>query len=193
MNPGSHAFAATIDDTPASRSSLTMRSCNVPTALLSLPKGDASLRLRAVGTDDVNVQRQQRATELGHSATAGSLLAVHPEDAVLVAVQRHRLAVLLQIGARRPKVIKRRFRGDEPQLHQPARRVIHKSQQRARRTAILEPGVLRAVDLHQFAQTIAPPARLMRRGETMPTVLPQPIGDHPTAQCLARHRTAVML
>jgi predicted phosphoribosyltransferase len=30
-----------------------------------------------------------------------------------------------------------------------------------------------------------PPARLMRRGETMPTVLPQPIGDHPTAQGLA--------
>jgi hypothetical protein len=149
-----------------------MRSCNVPNALLSLSKGDASLRLRAVGTDDVDVQRQQRATELGHPVAAGSLPAVHPEDAVLVAVQRHRLAVLLQIGARRPEVIKRRFRGDEPQLHQSARRIIHKSQQRARRTAILEPGVLRPVDLHQFAQTITPPARLMRRGQTMPTVLP---------------------
>jgi hypothetical protein len=78
----------------------------------------------------------------------------------------------LQIGAGRPEVIKRRFRGDEPQLHQPARRVIDKSQQRAWRAAILKPGVLRAVDLHQLAQAIAPPARLMRRGETMPTVLP---------------------
>src|ERR1700758_2594254 len=193
MNPGSQAFAAAIDDTPASRSSLTIRSCSVPNALLSLSKGDASLRLRAVGTDDVDVQRQQRAAELGHSVTAGSVLAVHPEDAVLVTVERHWLAVLLQIGARRPEVIKRRFRGDEPQLHQPTRRVIHKSQQRARRTAVLEPGVLRAVDLHQFAQTIAPPAWLMRRGEPMLTVLPQPIGDHPTAQGLARDRTAVML
>jgi len=154
---------------------------------------NASLRLRAVGTDDVDVQRQQRAAELGHSVTAGSVLAVHSEDAVLVTVERHRLAVLLQIGAGRPKVIHRRFRGDEPQLHQPARRIIHKSQQRARRAAVLKPGVLRAVDLHQFAQAIAPPARLMRRGETMPTVLPQPIGDHPTAQGLARDRTAVML
>src|SRR6266481_2789963 len=172
MNPGSHAFAAAIDDTPASRSSLTIRSCNVPNALLSLSKGDASLGLRAVGTDDVDVQRQQRATELGHPVTAGSLLAVHPKDAVLVAVERDRLAMLLQIGAGRPEVIKRRFRGDEPQLHQPARRIIHETQQRARRAAILEPGVLRAVDLHQFAQAIAPPARLMRRGETMPTVLP---------------------
>src|SRR5882762_9320347 len=133
---------------------------------------DAALRLRAVGTDDADVQRQQRATELGHPVAADSLLAVHPEDAVLVAVERHRLAMRLQIGAGCPEVIKRRFRGDEPQLHQPARRIIHKSQQRARRAAILEPGVLRAVDLYQFAQAIAPPARLMRRGETMPTVLP---------------------
>src|SRR6516162_7881301 len=33
---------------------------------------------------------------------------------------------------------------------------------------------------------------LAPRGETMPTVLPQPTGNHPTAQGLARHRTAVM-
>jgi hypothetical protein len=101
--------------------------------------------------------------------------------------------MLLQIGAGRPKVIKRRFRGDEPQVHQPARRIVYEGQQRARRAAVLKPGVLRAVDLHQLAQAIAPPARLMRGGETMPTVLPQPIGDHPAAQGLARDRTAVML
>src|SRR6266436_7578939 len=137
MNPGSHAFSAAIYDPPASRSSLTIRSCNVPNALLSLSKGDASLRLRAVGTDDVDVQRQQRASKLGHTVAAGSVLAVHPKDAVLVAVERHRLAMLLQIGAGRPEVIKRRFRGDEPQLQQPARRIIHESQQRAWRAAIL--------------------------------------------------------
>src|SRR6202045_3761633 len=166
MNPASHAFAAAIDDIPASRSSLTIRSCNVPNAR------SASLRLLGVGTDDVDVQGQQRATELGHPVAADSLLAVHPEDAVLVAVERHRLAMRLQIGTGRPEVIKRRFRGDEPALDQPARPITHKSQPRARRAAILEPGVLRAVDLHQFAQAIAPPARLMRRGKTMPTVLP---------------------
>src|SRR6202045_5470664 len=166
MTPGSQAFAAAIDDIPASRSSLTIRSCNVPNAR------SASLRLRAVGTDDVDVQRQERAPELGHPVAADSLLAVHPEDAVLVTVERHRLAMRLQIGAGRPEVIKRRFRDDEPQLHQPARRIIHKSQQRAWRAAILKPGVLRAVDLHQFAPAIAPPARLMRRGETVPAVLP---------------------
>ena len=38
--------------------------------------------------------------------------------------------------------------------------------------ARLEPGVLRAVDLHQFAQAIAPPARLMRRGQAVPPIDP---------------------
>src|SRR5215472_1465685 len=104
-----------------------------------------------------------------------------------------RRAVLLQIGAGRPKVIKRRFRSGEPQLHQPARRIIDERQQRAPRSAVLKPGVLRAVNLHQFAQAIAPPAWLVRDGKTMSTVLPQPIGDHPTAQGLARDRATVML
>jgi hypothetical protein len=71
---------------------------------------------------------------------------------VLVTVERHRLAMLLQIGAGRSEVIERRFRGDKPRLHQPARRIIDETQQRARRTAVLEPGVLRAVDLHLLAQ-----------------------------------------
>src|SRR5271156_2657382 len=176
MNPGSQAFAAAIDETPASRSSLTIRSCNVPNA--------RSMRPFACGLlaqIDVDVQRQQRAPELGHPLTGGSVLAVPPEDAVLVGVERDRLAMLLQIGAGRPEVIKRRFRGDEPQLQQPARRIIHESQQRAWRAAILEPGVLRTVDLHQFAQAVTPPTRLMRRRETMTTILPQSIGDHPTA------------
>jgi hypothetical protein len=53
--------------------------------------------------------------------------------------------------------------------------------------------VLRAVDLHEFAQAIAPPARLVRDGKTMPKVLPQPIGDYPTSQGLARDRATVML
>ena len=60
-------------------------------------------------------------------------------------------------------------------LGKQARGIIDKTEQRTRRTAVLKPGMLRAVDLHQLAQAIAPPARLMRRGETMSTVLPQSI------------------
>src|SRR6266849_2772207 len=150
MNPGSHAFAAAIDDTPASRSSLTIRSCNVPNARSRRPFA-CGLLAQMMSMFSANSARPNWVTPpafAGAGSAAGSVLAVHPEDAVLVAVERDRLAVLLQIGAGRPEVVKRRFRGDEPQLHQPAGRVIHKSQHRARRAAILEPGVLRAVDLY---------------------------------------------
>jgi hypothetical protein len=59
-----------------------------------------------------------------------------------------------------------------PQLHQPARGVIHERQQRARLATVLEPRMLRSVDLHQFAKALAPPARLMRRGQPMAAVDP---------------------
>jgi hypothetical protein len=66
-------------------------------------------------------------------------------------------------------------------LHQPADRIVDECQQRAGLAAILEPGVLRAVDLHQFTQTIPPPGRLVRRGQPMTAANPQSVGNHPTA------------
>ena len=51
--------------------------------------------------------------------------------------------------------------------------------------------VLRSVDLHQFAQTLTAPARLMRRGQAMPTIHPQPIPDHPLPQRLDAQAQAV--
>jgi hypothetical protein len=53
---------------------------------------------------------------------------------------------------------------------QPAGGIVHESQQRAHRAAVLEPGVFRTVDLHQFAQTVAPLARLVRGGKAVPAV-----------------------
>ena len=61
---------------------------------------------------------------------------------MLVAIKCDGFAVRFQVGARGPEVVKRRFRGDEPQRHQPARRVLDERDQRAHRAAILEPGVL---------------------------------------------------
>jgi hypothetical protein len=78
----------------------------------------------------------------------------------------------LEVIARRPEVIECRLRGNETQHHQPARRIVHERQQGAHLAARLEPGVLRAVDLHQFAQAIAPPARLMRGGQAVPPIDP---------------------
>ena len=50
---------------------------------------------------------------------------------------------------------------DKLEVHQPAGRVIDEHQQRALRSAIFEPPVLAAVDLHQFADALAPVAGLM--------------------------------
>src|SRR5438128_7453663 len=117
MNSGSHAFAAVIDDTPASRSSLTIRSCNVPNARSMRPFA-CGLLAQMMSMFSANSARPNWVTPpafAGAGSAAGSVLAVHPEDAVLVAVERDRLAMLLHIGTGRPEVIKRRSRGDKPQ------------------------------------------------------------------------------
>ncbi len=89
MNPGSQAFPAAIDDTPAKRSSLTMRSCNVPKARSM--RSMRSMRPFACGLLAQMMSMQERATELRHTLAIDDVLAVHPEDAVLVAVERDRL------------------------------------------------------------------------------------------------------
>ena len=53
---------------------------------------------------------------------------VDPEDAVLVAVERHRLAPGLEIGTRRMEIGKGRLALDKLQVHQPAGRVIDEHQ-----------------------------------------------------------------
>src|SRR5271169_6918446 len=57
MYPGSHAFAAAIDDTPASRSSLTIRSCNVPNARQFTRVGNTQ-------TTRLNLQQNLKPAEL---------------------------------------------------------------------------------------------------------------------------------
>ncbi len=69
----------------------------------------------------------------------------------------------LQIGAGRMEIGEGQLRLDELQMHQPAGRVINEHQQGALRPAIFEPPMLRAVDLHQLANAVAPPSRLVDR------------------------------
>ena len=71
----------------------------------AIPVGalDPAFGLRGVGANDVDVQRMQSPAELGHAVTADRILSVDPKDTVLVGVERHRLAVTLQIGAGRRK------------------------------------------------------------------------------------------
>src|SRR4029077_10032883 len=109
----------------------------------------------------------QCAAELCRAVAARGVLGIHPKNAVLVAVERDRLAMGLEIAARRAKIIECRFRRDKSQMHQSACRIVNERQQRALLRAILKPRVFRSVDLHQLAKAIAPSARLMRGGQTM--------------------------
>ena len=129
---------------------------------------DAALRLRGVGADDVDVELGQGAAKLRHTpGPAPRALVVHAEDAVLVAVEGHRLAVALKIRAGRGEVVERGLALQEAQLHQPTGRVVDVDQERAAPTAVLEPGVLAPIDLYQLAEALAPVARLMRRPDPL--------------------------
>src|SRR5205814_6703382 len=116
---------------------------------------------------------------LGHAAAAECPWMVDPEHPMLVAVERDRLAPGLHIGAGGVEVGKGRLALDKLQMHQPAGRVVDEHQQGALRPAVFEPPMLAAVDLHQFADTLAPMARLMDALAPLLAVSPNPGIDHP--------------
>lgn len=59
-----------------------------------------------------------------HAVATGGVLPVDPEHAVLVGIERRRLAVPLQIGSRHLEIIERALALDELQMHEPAGRVV---------------------------------------------------------------------
>src|ERR1700738_5117378 len=93
INAGRTALPSARVRTPASRNSLTRRSCKVLCARSTRPLG-----LARIGADDVDVQRVERAAKLGHAVAAKRPRMVDAEDAVLVAVECHRLAPGFRIG-----------------------------------------------------------------------------------------------
>ena len=152
-------------------------------------------------TQDIDVQLGQRPAELGHALAALGVGFGNAEDGVLVGVERDRTAVHFQVGAQCCEIGSCALARDEVELHQPPRGVVRvrtracdvdEHQQRARITAVLEPAVLAAVDLHQFAELLAAQPRLVKA----PALLarqPQAGLRHPGAQRLARHRQPVPL
>ena len=104
---------------------------------------------------------------------------VDPEDAMLVAVERDRLAPGLQIGAGGMEIGESRLALDKLQMHQPAGRVINEHQQGALRSTIFEPPMLAAIDLYQFADTLAPVAGLMNLLPPLLAISPKASLDHP--------------
>jgi hypothetical protein len=77
-------------------------------------------------------------------------------------------------------------------MHQPAGRVVDKHQQGALRSAVLEPPVLAAIDLDQFADAIAPRPRLVNLLALL-AIAPQPGFDHPLAQRFTANRNPMIL
>src|SRR5947208_6512073 len=117
--------------------------------------------------------------KLGHAVTAQRAGLVDAEDAVLVTVERHRFAPGLQMGAGGMEIGESRLAFDKLEMHQPARRIVDKHQQRALWAAALEPPVLAPVDLHQFADALAPVAWLVDTLAPLLAVGPNPGRDQP--------------
>ena len=93
MNAGSRALPSARVAAPASRNSLTSRSCKVLLARSTRPLAGLELAQMCV----------QSPAELGHAVAAERARVVDPKHPMLVAVERHRLAPGLQIGAGRVK------------------------------------------------------------------------------------------
>ncbi len=105
----------------------------------------------------------QDAPELGQAGPADRTRVIDPKHRMLIAVEGHRLAVALQLAPGRVEVVDGGFRVHEAQLHQAAGGIVDVHQQRADRAAILEPMVVRAVDLDQLPETVTPVPRLVDR------------------------------
>jgi len=138
-----------------------------------------ALGLARIGADDVDVQSVQRPPKLGHTVAAQCSRVIDAKYPMLVTVKRHWLASGFKVGACRMEVGKCRLALDKLEVHQPAGRVIDEDKQCALRAAILEPPMLAAVDLHQFADAFAAIARLVDGLSPLLAIESQPGFDHP--------------
>ena len=84
------------------------------------------------------------------------------EDAVLVAIESQRLAPFPQIRSGRMEVVERVLGAGKAQMKQLAGRIVDEDEQGAFGATVLEPPMVRAVDLHQLTQAVALPVRLMQ-------------------------------
>src|SRR3954465_10646580 len=99
----------------------------------------------------------------------------------------------LQVGSRGFEVVKGRLGWHEAQVHETARRVVDEHQERALRAAVLEPPMLGAVDLHEFANAVPAVTRLVHGLEPLPSVAPEAVSQHPLPDRLDPEMDAVSL
>jgi hypothetical protein len=98
----------------------------------------------------------------------------------------------LKVALQRFEVRVRAFAPYETQLHEPTRCVVDEDQQCAWLTTLLEPAVVAAIDLNQFAVALASQSRLMK-ASTLLARQPEAIGDHPSPQRLSTHLKRVLV
>src|ERR1700676_2287350 len=86
----------------------------------------AALGLAGIGAQNLDVELRQSAAELGHAVTTGGIFPRYPKDRMLVGIERHRLAMVLQITLQSLEIGKRVLGWDKAKLHQSAGGVIDK-------------------------------------------------------------------
>src|SRR3989454_1175418 len=165
-------------------------------AILERPVGalDPALRLRAVGAETVDVEVAKGAAELRESGAAlGAIAGLDMKDAEPIAVERHGLAVTLEVTPGRVEVIERGLGVRKAELHEAAGGVVDVDQQRAARATILEPSVLAAIELDELAEAGPTlPRRIAPAGALGPRD-PQAGGTHPAAERLDGQDEGVLL
>src|SRR6266404_1060630 len=108
----------------------------------------AALGLAGIGAQNLDVELRQSPTELRHAISAGGIFSRYPKDRMLVGIERNRLAMVLQIALQSLEIGKRALGWDKAKLHQSAGGVIDEHQKRAGRRTVLEPAMVRTVDLN---------------------------------------------
>ena len=149
----------------------------------------ASLGLGAVRADRLDLQLQQRTLELRGLVVLGVGLG---EDAVAVAVQRQWCAVALHKCVQQLQVAPGGLLLEELRCQHTAGCVVDKGDQTTLDRAPFEPVVVAAIDLHQFAQTLAPGPRAVHALGPALLGMPQPGLHHPAPQGLHAVAQAVL-
>jgi hypothetical protein len=89
----------------------------------------ASLGLRSIGADDLDIQLLHGSSKLGQSVTGTGGGHIDPENAMFVAVESHRLAMLPEISFRCLGIAEKAFAFHKAQLEQFSGGIIDEHQQ----------------------------------------------------------------
>src|ERR1700687_1879046 len=120
-----------------------------------------ALGLAGIGAQNLDVELRQSTAELSDAISAGGILPRYPKDRMLVGIERHRLAMVLQIALHRLEIGKRALGWDKAKLHHPRGGLVDEHQKRAGRRTVLKPAMLRTVDLDQLTDMLTTVARLL--------------------------------